>query len=260
MLIRKYWLAVKAKKGNQSEELRKINEDTIMDLYRDLCVCLVLYEIFIREFFEEEWELENEYMGFLAQAGEWLERICLGNMSQDEAWEFARWQEEAGEQLECYHIIRILERHERICLAIIQCVAFIALLNVEDYFRINPKKKITSLKNTYKNLIFKENGLKSKSKVAKDFTDMLENSVLFDDEQLDEEHPTVKNIFAFLDRISQARSVAYMEELDKLAWAVVAPVFDREGLLMKLDIKKRNFEKMKWDIGKAEQRMSVSEE
>ena len=130
-LIREYWRAVKRKEGIQDEKVQKIDNE-IMELYRDVCVCLALYEIFIKEFQEEEWGLYLKYQRFLGEVSECLVRA--NTEEKEEVEEVLKWIEKLHKKREHYRLIEKMEQHERMYLAVTQCVAFIELLNMEDFF------------------------------------------------------------------------------------------------------------------------------
>lgn len=241
--IRMYWKEVKKKKGKREEELKEIN-DKIMELYKDMYVCLVIYEIFIREFSEYNLSLEIEYQYFLERVFEWFERVCAENKEQYEIEELIKQRESLIEEWEQHHVYESLLMHERMYLAVTQCVAFIELLNIEGSYGLKRKRKIEVTKNMYKDMLFKSNGNSTLTKAVKEFADILEQAKIFDDSQLGMDHPTVKNILKFLDYIGDERQQPRVNELVKLAKEIAFPIYDRYGLIMYLDMDEREFEKL----------------
>lgn len=259
MLIKKYWKAMKGKEKVRGEKENEEHENMLVELHRDICVCQVLYEIFIKEFFAEEWELNNEYNRISEEAGMWMEKICSGNLIGEEAEEFVRWKKRTRLQADWFWLIRMLYKHERMYFAVAQCMAFIGILNVEMSLPLKVEKKIKSKNDCFDVLIFSNMGNKTKKVELKMAKEILEKSPLFDAGKLDENHPTVKKIFAFLEQSGETRKRSGKEALEKLAWEISYPIMDRSGMVMKLDIQEIDYKKVKWKIEEAGKNTTVQE-
>ena len=259
LLIKKYWKAIKRKeKGHGEKECEKY-ENMIMDLHRDICVCLVLYEIFIKEFNAQERALHNEYNRVSVEAGMWMEKICSGNLIGEEAEEFVRWQKRACLQKDCFWLIQMLQKHERMYFAVTQCMAFIGILNVEMSLPIKAERKIKSKDDCFDALIYADMGNKTKKEEVKIAKETLVKSPLFGKDKLDQNHSTVKNILIFLEQISETRNGTGKYALEKMAREISDPIMDRLGAVMKLDIRETDYKNLKWKIEKTEKNATVQE-
>ena len=117
-ILRKYWITVQQKETEKRKDsinktqIEKL-DDKINQYYRDLYVCLILYEIFLRTFFEEEPGLFIGYQEFLNEVEKCY--ICLKSkdISEKERCEIKKRVEEIAKKQEQHHLMMLLEKQKQ---------------------------------------------------------------------------------------------------------------------------------------------------
>lgn len=238
--IRNYW-----KKASTEDDNADINErnEAIEEDYRDICVSLALYEIFLKEFYEDELGLYWEYQAYLHEVGECFELLFGKNheLSEEEKEDLNKRIEKIRDDREQYWLMEEMYAHEILYIAVTKCVSFIELLNMEVRFNKEYKTKVTKMDKRFQALIFEHNGNDTLNKAAKDMIEFLDAEKLFEEnsyvkELLDMNLPSAKKIFKFLNYIRDNRKISIEGELKDLAWEITCSVYNNRDLLMKLNV------------------------
>ena len=147
--MREFWQSVKhpekAKNGKQKT-----------DIYRDLHVCLVVYEIFLREFSKQMEEQYEEYTRLLEQMQESLDELNSQELTGEMAENIFTYY--SSIDTDRYSEVEEVNRHIVFYTAVLKSVVMIELINLQNFLE-NDKKFFVVVKRDFNvEFLFEKNG------------------------------------------------------------------------------------------------------